>query len=255
MASLAIVAALVGLGVGSFVNVLVSRLPHGKSLTEPRSSCDSCHHALETRDLIPLFSYFSLRGRCRYCQASISWRYPVIEGGTAVLFALAYLAYGLTLQTVLVMVFMATIWTATWTDLETRLIPNALIIGGMGAGLLIVSAEPFSHWQPHLTGFIAFGAVMYVLALIARGGIGGGDVKLAALIGFFIGPYLGILAFIIAGLSGGIISAFLVAARKKGMKDSIPYGPFLALGGAIAVLLGAFLSSGSIGPLSSHLKL
>ncbi|HWP95936.1 MAG TPA: prepilin peptidase [Syntrophomonadaceae bacterium] len=233
----------IGVLFGSFLNVLIYRLPRGESIVWPGSHCPSCQEKLKSGDLVPLFGYLFLRGRCRYCQAPISSRYPLVEALTGVLFLLVYLkalsflpdpywwVWGLAGG-----VLMAILIVSTFTDLETGLIPDRLTYPGIMLGIL------FSFftvgWQSSLEGMFLFAGVLFLAAVLSRGGMGGGDVKLAAVIGTFVGLPGAFLSFVLASLLGGIWAIGLLTFTKAHGKTAIKYGPFLALAAAVAWLWG-----------------
>ena len=238
---------LLGLAVGSFLNVCIDRLPRGESILNPPSRCQICHHRLEVKDLLPLFSYIQLRGRCRYCKTSIPMRLMWVELATGAMFAFLYCRYGLTPE-LGVMAFYACILIAIFViDLEHGLILNSVVYFGMAVALLFALFIP----QPWITqvkiggvaNFAAGGGIGFatflIVALISRGGMGWGDVKLAALIGLATGFPLVFMALITGSIIGSVVAVFLLIAKKKGRKETIPFGPFLCLGTLITLLWGS----------------
>jgi len=236
-----------GLAVGSFLNVCVDRLPREESILNPPSHCQACHHRLAARDLIPVFSYLWLHGRCRYCQASISRRLLWVELATGGIFAFLYWHCGLTPE-LGVMAFYAGIFIIIFTvDLEHGLILNKVVYAGMVAALLIALFLP----QPWITqlklhgiaNFALGGAIGFVIllliAIISRGGMGWGDVKLAGLIGLATGFPLVFVALITGAILGGLVAGVLLAMKKKGRKEAIPFGPFLSVATLITLLWGS----------------
>jgi leader peptidase (prepilin peptidase)/N-methyltransferase len=248
---LTIVFALLGLVVGSFLNVCIDRLPQNKSITYPPSHCGACQHKLAARDLIPIFSYLSLRGRCRYCQASIPRKLLWIELATGVIFALLYWHYGLSPE-LGVMAFYACLFIVIFViDLEHGLILNKIVYPTMVVALLL-SLIPQSWlaqtiWltpvirpgiaSAALGGVVGF-AIFLLIALVSRGGMGWGDVKLAALIGLATGFPLVFVALIMGAILGGIVAVALLIARKRGRREMIPFGPFLAVAAMVTLLWG-----------------
>ncbi len=235
-----------GLVVGSFLNVVVARLPHGKSVVHPRSGCPSCQHFISWYDNIPIISFLLLRGKCRHCHDKISFRYPMIELLTAVVFLAAEMKYDFTLALfVRHWPFVSILIAVTFIDLEHRIIPDALSLGGCLLGIA-TSWMPFEiGWRSSFVGFLfGFGA-FYLLGLLyfklrKRTGIGGGDVKLLGMMGTFLGlpgVFVTILLSSILGSLVGIVWA--VASRRRNlMKFAIPYGPFLVFGALCYYLLG-----------------
>jgi leader peptidase (prepilin peptidase) / N-methyltransferase len=225
-----------GLAVGSFLNVVASRLPAGRSLVKPRSACLHCKQEIRSRDNIPVVSYLLLRGRCRNCKASIGWRYPAVELGTALLAAGCVVAWGLSLRALAAAIFCAALVTISATDLELRIVPNRIVLPAAAAVLGLQLA-----WHPSLVWPLAgFGAALFLFffALAYPRGLGMGDVKLALLLGVGVGRSVPV------ALMGGMLLALVpsavllarhgAAARKMG----IPFAPFLALGGVIALFAG-----------------
>lgn len=239
--------ALLGLAVGSFLNVCIDRLPRGESILNPPSHCQACQHHLAAKDLIPLFSYLWLRGRCRYCQASIPKRLLWVELATGAMFAFLYRRCGLAPE-LGVMVFYACIFIIIFVvDLEHGLILNSVVYSGMVVALLFALFMP-QPWAAQLkfSGIANFaiggsiGFVMFLLvALISRGGMGWGDVKLAALIGLATGFPLVFMALIMGAIIGSVVAVAFLIAKKKGRKETIPFGPFLSLSTLITLLWGS----------------
>jgi leader peptidase (prepilin peptidase)/N-methyltransferase len=243
---LIILFALLGLAIGSFLNVCIDRLPRNESIVLPPSHCEACQHKLAAKDNIPVFSYLRLRGRCRYCQASIPRRVFWVELVTALTFALLCWHYGLAAELGF-MIFCACLFIIIFViDLEHGLILNKVVYPGMVVALLLA----LYPW-PWLTESIgmrvanaaiggAIGFVIFLLiAVVSRGGMGWGDVKLAALIGLATGFPLVFVAVIMAAIVGGIVAVALVIARRRKRRESIPFGPFLALAAMVTLLWGS----------------
>jgi leader peptidase (prepilin peptidase)/N-methyltransferase len=231
---------LTGLLVGSFLNVVVHRLPLGVSVVGGRSACPGCATTIRAYDNVPVLSWLALRGRCRACAMPISARYPLVEAGTAVLVGLVALVHAddgprlaLGVVLVLLLVPMALI------DLDHRIIPNRLT--GPGALLAVAlgtALDPAGEVGRLLAGLGAGG--FFLLAAIASpGGMGMGDVKLAGVLGLFLGPPVAV-ALLVALVAGVAVGAAIIAARgaAAGRKTAVPFGPFLALGGVVALLAG-----------------
>ena len=237
--------ALLGLAVGSFLNVCVDRLPQNKSIVFPPSHCEACQHRLAAKDLIPVFSYLRLRGRCRYCQVAIPRRLFWVELATGLIFALLYWHYDLSAQ-LGVMIFYACLFIIIFViDLEQGLILNKVVYPSMVVALLLALVpEPgFSQLAAMRVANAAIGgaigfAIFLVIAIVSRGGMGWGDVKLAALIGLATGYPLVFLAIIMGAILGGIVAVALVIAKKKKRRETIPFGPFLSLAAMVTLLWG-----------------
>ena len=228
-----------GLAAGSFISVVAHRLPRGLSIVGPRSQCPSCGRQVAAYDNVPVFSYLLLRGRCRHCRVRISVRYPAVELGVGS----AFLATVLVLwddptQLVLGLVFVATLAAVTLTDLERRIIPNRILLVSAFLGIAIaVVGDPGSLAQRAIWAAAA-GGLLLLTALAYPKGMGMGDVKLAAVMGLFLGDAVAV-ALLVGFFSGALVGLSMIlreggSARKRG----IPFGPFLALGGVVGLLAG-----------------
>ncbi len=215
-----------GTAVGSFVNVVIFRLPRGGSLMHPPSYCPHCETSLGWYDLIPIFSFIVLGGKCRYCGGVISWQYPLVEIATGLTFMYAALRFQ-TLGEVLVhSVFLAVLMAATVIDLQHRIIPNRLLAAGFVLGLILFLWHDPTGWSKRILGVALAGGAFFAVALATRGGLGGGDVKLAALMGFYLGWKKGLLSLFLGSLFGAAAGLVLMLLQIKGRKDYIPFGPF-----------------------------
>ncbi|MGA2670126.1 MAG: prepilin peptidase [Dehalococcoidia bacterium] len=252
--------ALLGLAIGSFLNVCIDRLPRNESIVNPPSHCDVCRHKLAAKDNIPVFSYLRLRGRCRYCQASIPRRIFWVELATALIFALLCWHYQLSPE-LGVMAFYACLFIVIFViDLEQGLILNKVVYPGMVVALLLALLPQSWLSQPTwltqvikpgiasaaLGGGIGF-AIFLVIAIVSRGGMGWGDVKLAALIGLATGFPRVFIAIIMGAILGGIVAVALMIAKKKNRRETIPFGPFLALAAMVTLLWGSNILSWYLG--------
>jgi len=251
---LIILFAILGLAVGSFLNVCIDRLPANKSIVFPPSHCEACQHRLSAKDLIPVFSYLRLRGRCRYCQAAIPRRVFWVELATGLIFALLYWHFGLSAQLGVMILYACLFIIIFVIDLEQGLILNKVVYPGMVVALLL-SLLPHSWlteetWlttviQPSIASAAIGGAIGFVIflliALISRGGMGWGDVKLAALIGLATGFPLVFVAIIMGAILGGVVAVALMIARKRNRRQTIPFGPFLAVAAMVTLLWGSYI--------------
>jgi leader peptidase (prepilin peptidase)/N-methyltransferase len=231
----ALVALAVGLIFGSFFNVVIVRLPKKESLWFPPSHCMSCQEAIRWHDNIPLLSFVWLRGRCRNCSARIGWRYPIVEALNGVSWAFAVGHFGLTLRLLPALILLSTLIALTMIDLEHQIIPDRITLPGILVGWLlnlVTGQVPILH---ALLGSLIGGGIFYLVVLLSGGGMGGGDVKLGAMIGAFFGWKLTLLTIFIAVFAGGLVAASVLVSGRKGRKDPLPFGPFLALG-AVATL-------------------
>jgi len=243
-----------GLVLGSFLNVCIHRMPRGESVVTPRSRCPACAAPIRALDNIPVLSYLVLRGRCRACGARISPQYPAVEALTAVLLVAALGAFGLTLRGFLAAAFLCALVVVTFVDLEHQIIPHAVTLPGIPLALL----GSFLGGGPPLTealigclggaGFVYLVAC-YCEAILDREAMGMGDVNLVALMGGFLGWRALIVAFLTATVTGSAVSLALIGLRRRTRRDPIPFGPFLALGGATALFLGEALIGWYLGLL------
>ena len=236
--ALIIFSGLLGLIVGSFLNVCIDRLPAKKSLAYPPSHCDACQHPLQILDLIPVVSYLWLRGKCRYCGAKIPQRILWVELSTGILFAFLFWRYELTWEFPLIAFYSCILLVLAFIDLQHKLILNVIVYPAAVIAFIVGFFIPdFDVYKGVLGGAIGF-AILMLPALISRRGMGWGDVKMAGLIGLMTG-YPRVIAGLFLGiLSGGLIAITLLIFRKKSRKDAIPFGPFLALGAFIALIYG-----------------
>ena len=232
-------AVLIGAIFGSFFNVVAYRLPRGESLAHPPSRCPGCETPIKPYDNVPILSWLALRGKCRACGTRISPRYPLVEAGTAVLCGLVVLVKGPNAEALLGVVMVMLLVPVTLIDLDHRIIPNKLmIVGAVLAPPLVVLAYPGAIVE-HLIAGLAAGTFFLIAVLAYPRGMGVGDIKLAAVLGLFLGRAVGPAVFI-ALLSGTLVGA-LIMARKgvaEGRKTAVPFGPFLALGGVVALFAG-----------------
>jgi len=234
------------LALGSFLNVVASRLPRGASLVHPGSACDGCGTEIHWYDNVPVVSYLMLRGRCRTCRTPIGWRHPAVEAVTAVLIASCVLAFGLTLEAAAAAVFAAALVVITATDIERRIIPNRVVLPAAAVVVVLRLVDhPSIEWP--LAG-LAAAAFLLAAALAYPGGMGMGDVKLALLMGVALGRTVPVALFV--GMVAALVPSAVLFVRHgaKARKMKIPFGAFLALGGLVALfvgheLLGAYLST------------
>jgi len=234
----AVAATVLGAMVGSFANVAIYRLPRHQSLVTPRSRCPHCGHPIRAWDNIPLLSFLLLRGRCRDCGAPISWRYPLVEALTAALFLAVWLWFGASLASLRAALFALIMVIVIFVDLDHRIIPNALTYPGIALGLLLAWGGGAWGFLTAVTAALGAGLVFLAIAVLSRGGMGGGDIKLAALMGAFLGWPLIAAALFVSFMVGGIVGVALLATGRRRRKDPVPFGPFLAVGGLAALFWG-----------------
>jgi len=243
---------LLGLIVGSFCNVCIHRIPQGESIVLPGSRCPKCRTTIKAYDNIPVLSFLALKGQCRSCGYRISWQYPVVELLTGLLFAMIVFQFGLTWHTGILWTFLAALVIVIFIDLEHQIVPDVITLPGIAVGLtwsvltaLFVSrgpGTPLSFFPPApldaLLGMVVGGGILYVVAVLSRGGMGGGDIKLTAMVGAFLGWRAALLTIFLGTLSGSVIALLLLASGKKSRKDPMPFGPFLVLGAVLALFWG-----------------
>ena len=235
----AAIAALFGALLGSFLNVVIHRLPRGESLAKPPSHCPECQAPIKPYDNIPIVSWLVLRGRCRNCGTRISPRYPLVEALTAVLFALVVIRLGADEDVWLGLAFVLVLVPVTFIDLDLRLIPNKITVPGAVVALVLVAVFASDDLVEHLiAGFAAF-IFLFLAALAYPAGMGMGDVKLAGVMGLYLGRNVG-AAMLIALLAGSLVGVAVMAkkGRAEGRKTAIPFGPFLAFGGLVGLFAG-----------------
>ncbi len=245
---------ILGLLVGSFINAVVWRLHAGKSIVWDRSQCPNCSHKLAPIDLIPVLSWLALRGRCRYCHQPISPQYPLVEALTAVLFVLSYarlqpvshiqwLSFGFWLYWLSALIILAVY------DLRWYLLPDQVLLPAIGVGVVRAVYLGISNHSPSTTyhllaAGLAAGGLFYALAAVSKGKwMGGGDIKLVALMGLILGPSKTVVAMILAFNSAAIVGLVLIGLKRKKRADHIPFGPFLVAGTIAAMLYAQSLIS------------
>jgi leader peptidase (prepilin peptidase)/N-methyltransferase len=235
----AALAAVFGAILGSFLNVVAYRLPRGESLAHPPSRCPSCGAPVKPYDNVPVLSWLLLRGRCRNCTERISWRYPAVEAGTALLCAAVVVAKGADRDAWLGLAFVLLLVPITLIDLEYRLIPNKLTLPGAVVAVVLVLLTDSDSLVEHLISGLAAGGFLLVAAIAYPAGMGMGDVKLATVMGLFLGRAVAPAMFA-ALIAGSVVGALIIARKgsKQGRKTAIPFGPYLALGGLVGLFAG-----------------
>jgi leader peptidase (prepilin peptidase)/N-methyltransferase len=228
-----------GLLVGSFLNVVAHRLPRRVSLVAPRSRCPGCETPIRPVDNVPVLSWLLLGGRCRACRTPIPARYPLVEAGTAALAAAVVAVNGADRHTWLGLALLAFLVPIALVDLERRIIPNRLTGPGAVVAVALGAALHPAGVPEQLIACVAAGGFFGLAALAHPSGMGMGDVKLAGMLGLFLGREVGVAVFV-ALVAGTLVGAAIVARRgaREGRRTAVPFGPFLALGGVAAVLAG-----------------
>lgn len=229
---------LIGSTVGSFLNVVVYRVPRKISFVKGRSHCTSCNKELEFRDMVPVFSWLFLKGRCRNCGAKISPRYPIVEALTGIFAILSVLSYGFTLDAILVFYTIAVLIAVAFVDIDTMTIPNGFLIALLIPGIILILAGNDVMWYERLIGFFAVSLPMFIIAYIVPNAFGGGDIKLMAVCGLILGWKNVLIAFFIGVLCAGVYAIIALAKKEAEMKSKFAFGPYLALGTAVSLLYG-----------------
>jgi len=232
--------------VGSFLNVCIFRLPKEESIIWPGSHCPHCKTPIKFYDNIPLISYLLLRGKCRQCHGSISLQYPLVEGITALSSLLLIMKFGLSVTYLIYFAFVAALIVITVIDLYHQIIPDVISLSGIGVGLLASLTVSQINFMNSLLGILCGGGSLFLVAtlyqwLFKREGMGGGDVKLLAMIGAFLGWKAVIVTILLGSLVGSVTGIILMVLKGKGFKYAIPFGPFLSFGAVVALFYGESL--------------
>lgn len=240
---------LVGAVVGSFLNVCIERLPKRESLLVPGSRCPACLTPLTPRDNIPLLSYLVLGGRCRSCATKIPVRYPLVEVMNGVGYSLVFARYGGEWSTVVYAALFSSLLVVTWIDLAYRIIPDAVTLPGIPIGLLCAATVLPVGLLDAVAGVLVGGGLLWALAVVSpyvfgKEGMGGGDIKLLAMVGAFLGWKPTLLALMLAAVTGSVVGGGLLISGKLHEPHYMPFGPFLAFGAAVSLLYGPVLLEG-----------
>ncbi len=244
-----------GTVIGSFLNVLIYRLPIGMDFKKGNSICTSCKHKLNWKDLFPLFSWIFLGGKCRYCKAPIPVRYPIVEALNGIAYVLVYLFLcggdaieGLTLKLVGYMIVMSALIVVSWVDFEHQIIPDSMWIAIFVGGLFIVGDSLMNgtftkDWIiSKVIGLFLVSGIFFIIAFVTQGrAMGGGDIKLMAAVGFVLGWKAVLISLFMGALLGVLFSVVRKLVSKKEMKGVIPFGPFLAMGSAACAFVGEWI--------------
>ncbi|NLD50424.1 MAG: prepilin peptidase [Clostridiaceae bacterium] len=244
--------ALVGLIIGSFLNVCIYRIPREESIVRPPSHCPNCGNRLTFIDLVPVFSFLFLRGKCRHCSAKISPRYAMVELLTSLIFVLLLYKYKLTVDFFAAAYLMSILIAIFFIDLEHMIIPDGLVLAGLVGGIPLVVYNLFRpieiygdrNWWTPLVGMLSGFVVLLFIGLVGLliyktdEAMGGGDIKLFAPLGLFLGWKLIIVAFLLSVFSAAIVSVILIITKVKSRKSTVPFGPFIVIGTFITYLYG-----------------
>lgn len=230
-----------GIVFGSFFNVVGLRVPKNESIVSPPSHCTVCDRRLTIVDLIPVFSFLALRGKCRGCGTKISPIYPFMELITGILFVLSYLHFGFTLELVVAIIFLSMLVMITVSDIAYMLIPNKILLP-FGIGLVVLRIfSPLTPWWDSFLGAAVGFLVLLLIAIVSKGGMGGGDIKLFFVIGLVLGTQLTLLTLFLAALIGSIVGIIHLRRTRQGRKTPVPFGPSIAAAAVICYFYGSEL--------------
>jgi leader peptidase (prepilin peptidase)/N-methyltransferase len=234
---------LFGLCIGSFLNVCIFRLPLSKSIVRPRSSCPKCGYMIQFYDNIPVLSYLLLGGKCRQCLEAISFRYPMVEIISGLFAVAALYKFGLSLETPVYYVFIACLLVITFIDIDHRIIPDMITLPGIPIFFLASFALPDMTYKDSLLGLLAGGGSLYLVAwtyqtLAKKEGMGGGDIKLLAMMGVLIGWKGVLFTIFVSSFVGTILGLGVMVYTRANMKLAVPFGPFLSVGAVTYIFLG-----------------
>ncbi len=235
-------AILFGAIIGSFLNVCIHRLPLRESLLWPRSRCPQCAQTIAWYDNLPILSYFWLRGRCRACRRRISWRYPLVEALNAAGYGLIIWRFGFSASALMYLLLWSSLIVISFIDLDHMIIPDRITLPGIALGL-VAGTLLLPRWWDSVVGLLVGGGILYFMAwispyLFGKEGMGGGDIKLLAMIGAFLGWKPAILTIFFGGLLGAVVGVTLMGVRVITREAYLPFGPFLSLGAVVAILYG-----------------
>ena len=233
----------VGLVIGSFLNVCIYRLQKHVSISKPRSHCPNCKHQLKYWENIPVLSYLLLRGKCSNCKIKISLRYPLVEILTALTFVVIYYYFDISIETFLLMMFFSIVIILTFIDIDVQLLPNNLLIVSIFPIIAFILINQTNSYLNHISGAVLLALLFLLIGYIGKlvykvDSMGMGDVKYAAVIGLLLGWEIGILALVIAFFSAAVIIVIIAMYKKLSRKQRMPFGPFLSIGCFIAFFWG-----------------
>jgi leader peptidase (prepilin peptidase)/N-methyltransferase len=237
---------ILGCCLGSFFNVVIYRLPAKLSIVQPGSHCPRCSRPIAFYDNIPLISYLILMGKCRHCRAPISFRYPMVEALTGTIALLLFQQYGFSMQLLGESIFVSLLILIAFIDLDTFTIPNILSLPGIAAGLAFSFLTPRLSWQDSLLGILLGGGFLYAVAVAyqffrRQEGLGGGDIKLLAMIGAFLGSAGVLFTIMLASVVGAMAGIAVMRRTRAGLTAMVPFGPFLSLGAICYLVWGQSL--------------
>lgn len=234
-----------GAALGSFLNVLIYRLPEETSIIFPASRCPHCRKAIRFYDNIPVISYILLKGRCRECHEKISFRYPLVELITAILSLLLFLKFGLTFQYLFSFIFVCALMVITFIDLDHQIIPDVITLPGIPIFFLAAVFAMNLRFLDAFLGFLIGGGCLYGIAFVyelvtKREGMGGGDIKLLAMIGAFLGWQSLLFVLLVSSLLGAVVGISVMMVKGQDMKYAVPFGPFLSFAAVAYIFFGDY---------------
>ena len=233
-----IVVFIFGLIIGSFLNVVIYRVPRNQSIINPPSHCPKCNTKLKWYDMIPLLSYIILKGKCRYCGTKISFQYPLVEFLAGITFVIVFQKFGWSLQFLKWIVFTSLLISTGLIDLSEGIVPDIIVLPGLILGVLFSIFSGKTGMLESIYGLTTMGAFFLIVILLSRGGMGWGDLTFGAMIGSFLGFQLSLLTLLLAFVSGALTGLAAIIIKKKGRKDTIPFGPFLSIAAFVASIYG-----------------
>ena len=243
---------ILGLIVGSFSNVCIYRIPRNESIIFPASHCPKCCSNISPKDNIPLLSYILLKGRCRNCKSKISIQYPIVELLTGLIYLIIYLTYGLSVQFLIYIILSSALIIIAFIDLNEQIVPDVISLPGIVIGFILSFFVPYISFINSVLGIFAGGGIILIIGLAGsiifkKEAMGGGDVKLAAMIGAFLGWRYIIISLFLGFFLGALAGIILILSKIKSREDVVPFGPFIVLGSLITLLWGEKIISWYLG--------
>ena len=243
---------ILGLIVGSFSNVCIYRIPRNESIIYPASHCPKCRSNISPKDNIPLLSFILLKGRCRNCKSKISIQYPIVELLTGLIYLIIYLIYGLSIQSLIYIILSSALIIIAFIDLNEQIVPDVISLPGIAIGFIISFFVPYILFINSALGVFVGGGIILIIglagsAIFKKEAMGGGDVKLAAMIGAFLGWRYIIISLFLGFFLGALAGIILILSKIKSREDIVPFGPFIVLGSFITLLWGEKIISWYIG--------
>jgi leader peptidase (prepilin peptidase)/N-methyltransferase len=232
---------ILGLIVGSFSNVCIYRIPKNESIIYPASHCPKCRTKIKPIDNIPLLSYILLKGRCRNCKSKISIQYPIVEFLTGLIYLIIYLTYGLSIQSLIYIILSSALLIIAFIDLNEQIVPDEISLPGIAAGFILSFFVPYISFINSALGVVVGGGIILIIGMAGsvifkKEAMGGGDVKLAAMIGAFLGWRYIVISLFLGFFLGALAGIILIISKIKSREDTVPFGPFIVLGSFITLL-------------------